>query len=92
MRVIPLLCLLWLPLLTGCARHAITTWGYSAWYRVGGASEMGPFKRQREACLEQSGIAPDGSGVEPNSEAEHSFLNCMNGHGWCTEEFGCGGA
>ncbi len=76
-------------LVGGCApRHAVTTWGYSHWYRQGGG-EMGGFEDQRRLCLERIGSPQDPASVRPNSPEENHFLECMNDAGWCTSSFGC---
>ena len=72
-----------------CApRHAVTTWGYSHWYRQGGG-ELGAFEDQRRRCLERVGSSADPSAVVPDSPQENDFLVCMNAAGWCTETFAC---
>lgn len=76
--------------LVGCApRQAMTTWGFSAWYNNSGASSMGVFDERRRECLEQVGVADDPASVAPNSPQEASFIECMNGAHWCTEEYNC---
>lgn len=76
-------------LAAGCApRQALTTWGYSSWYRQGGG-EMGAFERQRRLCLEQIGAEADPAAVRPDSPEEDRFLVCMNSAGWCTEAYAC---
>jgi hypothetical protein len=73
----------------GCAgRSAVTTWGYSHWYREGGGG-MGSFESQRRRCLEEAGITKDPASVAPDSAVEDAFIACMNGAGWCTSDFNC---
>jgi hypothetical protein len=73
----------------GCApRQALTTWGYSHWYREGGG-EMGAFEDQRQICLQKIGSSQDPAAVLPNSPEEARYVACMNGAGWCTTTFAC---
>ena len=76
-------------LLLACASSApITTWPYSSWVEKYGAGSLGDFKRVREGCLAQLGIAEPAS-VAQDSPTEDQFLQCMNAAGWCTERYGC---
>jgi hypothetical protein len=88
MRTFVVLCTFALLLLSCAPRSAITTWGWSSWVRQGGGGEMGAFETQRQQCLEQAGVS-DPASVQPDSSAETRYLECMNGAGWCTTDFGC---
>jgi hypothetical protein len=75
-------------LLGGCARTVATTWGYSSWYRRGGAGAMSTFETQRGTCLSELGV-PDPTKLQPDSPQETQFLLCMNSAGWCTQLWNC---
>jgi hypothetical protein len=76
-------------LLCACARSSATTWGYSSWYRNGGADGfMGAFEMQRNTCLSELQVQ-DTASIQPDSPQETQFIECMNAAGWCTQMWDC---
>ena len=66
-------------------REPASDWGYSHWYRKGGVpAMMGAFDQQQQSCLAEAG-----GEITVGSLAEERYVNCMNGAGWCTVEWGC---
>ena len=90
MRTQLLACTIATFLAIACApRQAATTWGYSHWYRQSGVNELGPFEAQQKRCLEQIAASADPASVQPGSQDEDSFVNCMNAADWCTQAWHC---
>jgi len=70
-------------------RAPISMWYYSSWHgKMGGRGE-GAFERDRQACLEQVGIAQNPDAIEPNGSEEDRYVMCMNEAGWCTNAYNC---
>ena len=79
-----------LALSVSCApRQPATTWGYSEWYQQSGVSMKGAFEEHQKQCLAKLGAGVDPANVVPGSPEERSYLDCMNGTGWCTNAFRC---
>jgi hypothetical protein len=83
------LTLLGIALACACARTSATTWGWSSWYRAGGAlGDLAAFQAQRSTCLSQLQVS-DEAAIQPDSPQETQFLECMNASGWCTQLWSC---
>ena len=85
-KTIPIVC--FVVSLWGCAQTASTTWGYSGWYREDGAGMESQFENQRNSCLASLGLT-DPSTVQVNSSQDNAFIECMNGAGWCSDQYQC---
>lgn len=74
---------------SACTPTVATTWGYSSWYRRGGAvGDLRMFEIQRNTCLSELEV-PDPASLTPGGREERQFLQCMNGAGWCSQMWDC---
>ncbi|MGI9591703.1 MAG: hypothetical protein ACR2P8_10080, partial [Myxococcota bacterium] len=63
-------------------------WYYSSWISMDGVATEASFDEARATCLARSGVS-EPAAVEPGSDKEREFIECMEAARWCTAAQGC---
>ena len=69
-------------------KKPVTDWYYSSWISMDGVAAEASFDEARKTCLARSGVR-EPAAVEPGSEKEQEFIECMKTARWCTPARGC---